>query len=176
MRDISRATRMSLAGLYYYFRSKNELLYLICDEAFSTLLANLDRPFGESSDPRDRLRIFVFQHLDYFLANKKEMKVISHEAESLTARFAERVAEKKQRYFKVLAEVVASLLRESLGAEPPVRAVRVTTLALFGMMNWIYTWHDPDKDGDAVYLADTMTRIFQDGLCGRTRKLTGSSK
>ncbi len=29
IRDISRATRVSLAGLYYYFTSKEELLYLI---------------------------------------------------------------------------------------------------------------------------------------------------
>ena len=29
MRDLSRATGMSLAGLYYYFESKERLLYMI---------------------------------------------------------------------------------------------------------------------------------------------------
>ncbi|MBI2841193.1 MAG: TetR/AcrR family transcriptional regulator [Acidobacteria bacterium] len=164
MRDISSATGMSLAGLYYYFSSKDELLYLISESAFSTLLSNLEGPFATTQRPDERLRIFVFQHLDYFLANKNEMKVISHEAQSLTQEYADQVADKKQRYFKVLATLIASLLRESAGAEPGRRVVRVVTLSLFGMMNWIYNWHDPAKDGDARYLADCMTGIFLNGL------------
>src|SRR5438128_12196121 len=37
MRDLSRATGMSLAGLYHYFESKEELLYLIQKHAFTTI-------------------------------------------------------------------------------------------------------------------------------------------
>ena len=38
VRDISRAAKMSLAGLYYYFSTKEELLYLIQERCFVTLL------------------------------------------------------------------------------------------------------------------------------------------
>ena len=38
VRDISRAAKMSLAGLYYYFTTKEELLYLIQERCFVTLL------------------------------------------------------------------------------------------------------------------------------------------
>ena len=38
VRDISRATKMSLSGLYYYFTTKEELLYLIQERCFLTLL------------------------------------------------------------------------------------------------------------------------------------------
>ena len=41
MRDISRATRVSLAGLYYYCKSKEELLFLIQDNCFGRVLARL---------------------------------------------------------------------------------------------------------------------------------------
>ena len=34
VRDISRATKMSLSGLYYYFTTKEELLYLIQERCF----------------------------------------------------------------------------------------------------------------------------------------------
>ncbi|MGA8761569.1 MAG: helix-turn-helix domain-containing protein, partial [Candidatus Sulfotelmatobacter sp.] len=37
MRDLSRATGMSLAGLYYYFESKERLLFLIQKHTFSTI-------------------------------------------------------------------------------------------------------------------------------------------
>src|SRR5215467_5731349 len=41
MRDLSRATGMSLAGLYHYFESKEELLYLIQKHTFTTIIGNL---------------------------------------------------------------------------------------------------------------------------------------
>ena len=45
MRDLSRESGMSLAGLYYYFESKERLLYLIQKHTFSTILSSLrDRP------------------------------------------------------------------------------------------------------------------------------------
>src|ERR1700731_38173 len=41
MRDLSRASGMSLAGLYYYFESKERLLYLIQKHTFSTIVQRL---------------------------------------------------------------------------------------------------------------------------------------
>ena len=41
MRDLSRETGMSLAGLYYYFESKERLLYLIQKHTFTTIVERL---------------------------------------------------------------------------------------------------------------------------------------
>src|SRR5207237_6123401 len=41
MRDLSRASGMSLAGLYHYFGSKERLLYLIQKHTFSTILSQV---------------------------------------------------------------------------------------------------------------------------------------
>ena len=41
MRDLSRASGMSLAGLYYYFESKEKLLYLIQRHTFAHDLERL---------------------------------------------------------------------------------------------------------------------------------------
>src|SRR5271163_725909 len=39
LRDLSRASGISLAGLYYYFESKEELLYLIQKYYFTSVMA-----------------------------------------------------------------------------------------------------------------------------------------
>ena len=43
MRDISRATNVSLAGLYHYCKSKEELLFLIQDNCFGRVLERLEQ-------------------------------------------------------------------------------------------------------------------------------------
>src|SRR6201987_5242795 len=83
MRDLSRASGMSLAGLYYYFQSKEQLLYLIQRHTFTTIVDRLRRRLGGVADPEARIRAFILNHLEYFLANQKAMKVLSHEDEIL---------------------------------------------------------------------------------------------
>src|SRR5580698_9823821 len=59
MRDIARATGVSLAGLYYYFSSKEELLFLIQRHAFETILAAAKDGLRDLQDPEERLRDLV---------------------------------------------------------------------------------------------------------------------
>ena len=92
MRDLSRASGMSLAGLYYYFESKEKLLYLIQRHAFATILERLRSRLEGVTDPEARIRVFIANHLEYFLANQKAMKVLSHEDEVLKNGYGAEIA------------------------------------------------------------------------------------
>jgi TetR/AcrR family transcriptional regulator, cholesterol catabolism regulator len=158
IRDIARATGVSLSGLYYYFDSKEELLFLIQDHAFGTLVESLDRQLAGATEPQRRLRILMENHLRYFLANKAEMKVLSHEADSLTGEYRRRVNAQKRR----LTEIASGILAE-LRPEGDVD-LRVATFSMFGMMNWLYNWHRPEVDPPVEKLVDDMYRIFVSGF------------
>jgi TetR/AcrR family transcriptional regulator, cholesterol catabolism regulator len=157
IRDIARATGVSLSGLYYYFNSKEELLFLIQDHAFGTLQAGLDRLLVGEQDPQRRLRLLMENHLRYFIANTSEMKVLSHESESLNGDFKTRVNAKKRR----LTETAMDILRD-LRPDGDLD-LRVATFALFGMMNWLYNWHRPERDVSLDKLVDDLHRIFTEG-------------
>ncbi len=113
IRDIARATRVSLSGLYYYFRGKEELLFLIQDHAFGTLLRNLERLLEGVEDPHRKLRLLVENHLRFFISNMAEMKVLSHEAESLSGEFRAAVTEKKRRLTGIAMQILTELRPES---------------------------------------------------------------
>jgi TetR/AcrR family transcriptional regulator, cholesterol catabolism regulator len=165
MRDLSRATGMSLAGLYYYFDSKEKLLYLIQKHTFRTILDRLHERLQNVTDPEQRLRIFILNHLEYFLANQKGMKLLSHENEALRANFGDEILAIKRQYYRMCREMVEALKAER-GLEFPTR---VAVLSLFGMMNWIYTWHNPRVDADAQELAGRMSDIFLRGVLGESK-------
>src|SRR6516162_9252178 len=65
MRDLSRLSGISLAGLYYYFESKEKLLYFIQQHTFSTIIEQVRERLAESNDPETRIRIFVHNHVGY---------------------------------------------------------------------------------------------------------------
>jgi len=160
MRDLSRASGVSLAGLYHYFESKEKLLYLIQKHTFSTIIEQLRQRLKQSADPEQRLRIFIQNHLEYFLANKKAMKVLSHEEDVLKNGYGEEIAALKREYYRMCGALIDDLRR----AEGLQFSVRIAVLSLFGMVNWIYTWHNPRTDADAGALARQMGDIFLNGL------------
>jgi AcrR family transcriptional regulator len=168
MRDLSRASGMSLAGLYYYFESKERLLFLIQKHTFTTIVRRLKSRLEGVSDPEQQVRIFILNHLEYFLANPASMKVLSHEADALTNGFASEVAAIKRQYYRICV----GLLDEVKRARGLQFSTRIAVLSLFGMMNWIYTWHNSRVDADAEQLATEMGDIFLRGVMagGRARK------
>ena len=162
MRDISRATNVSLAGLYHYCKSKEELLFLIQDNCFGRVLERLEQRLLEVEDPVAKLGIFIENHLSFFAANMSEMKVLSHEAESLRGDLYTHVSTRKDRYTK-LARQILQEVQDSTENKQPVD-LTVATYALFGMMNWIYNWYDPQGQLKVNDLAQHVTQLFLGGF------------
>ncbi len=160
MRDLSRASGVSLSGLYYYFKSKEELLYLIQKHTFSTITNRLRGRLEEIEDPAERIRWFVLNHLEYFLANQKAMKVLSHEDDVLKNGFGAEIASIKREYYRICV----GLMDDYKLARGSEFSSRTAVLSLFGMMNWIYTWYNPRVDGNAAELAREMGDIFLKGI------------
>ena len=73
------------------------------------------------------------------------MKVLSHEDDALKNGFASEIAAIKREYYRICVGLLDELKRER-GLQ---FSTRIAVLSLFGMMNWIYTWHNPRVDADA---------------------------
>ncbi len=164
MRDLARSSGMSLSGLYYYFESKEKLLYLIQKHTFSTIVERLRERLGEVSDPERRIRVFILNHLEYFLANEKAMKVLSHEAEVLKNSYGAEIAAIKREYYRICV----GLLDDFKFAKRLEFSSRMAVLSLFGMMNWIYTWYNPRIDANAGELARGIGDILLRGISAAT--------
>jgi AcrR family transcriptional regulator len=162
MRDISRATNVSLAGLYHYCKSKEELLFLIQDNCFGRVLERLEQRLQDVEDPVTKLGIFIENHLSFFAANMSEMKVLSHEAESLGGDLYTHVSTRKDTYTK-LARHILREVQETQESKEPID-LTVATYALFGMMNWIYNWYDPHGKLKVSDLAGNLMKLFLNGF------------
>ncbi|MFL6214758.1 MAG: TetR/AcrR family transcriptional regulator [Blastocatellia bacterium] len=166
IRDIARATKMSLAGLYYYFKSKEELLFLIQDYCFSTVIDDCRRLLEGVPDPVHRLKLLIENHLNYFVQNMNEMKVLSHEANAIGGDLFKKVNNKKRQYVDLTMKLLEEIAGEYRVSDMDIR---VATFSLFGMMNWIYNWYNPRKDVDVTGLSQSITRLFLSGFLGDKR-------
>src|SRR5207237_9260398 len=134
MHDLSAASGMSLAGMYYYVNGKEDLLPLIQERWFARVLEGAQQAVAAASDPLERLQAFIRHHVTFFAQPMAGMKVLSHEPPPRG------VGVIKRRYVDLLEAV----LKE---AAPDERAVDRNAAAyiLFGMLNWIYNWYAPAR-------------------------------
>ena len=172
MRDISRATKVSLAGLYHYCKSKEELLFLIQDNCFGRVLERLEERLQGVRDPQQKLRILIENHLAFFAANMAEMKVLSHEADSLGGDLHLQVAGKKEKYTKLARRILAEVQQRKPKSENRID-LTVATYALFGMMNWIYNWYNPRGKISVANLVDNVMRLYLGGFLNQAADSNG---
>lgn len=161
IRDVSRETGYSLAGMYYYFANKEDLLYQIQHRTFASLLAEQERVTAPPGPPREKLRRLVENHLVHFSRHANELKVCTFELQTLDAERYSAIAELRRRYFKCVARAVAGVMGE---ADPA--SVRRYTLLIFGMLNWIFMWYEPERDGPVSTLGEEMVALIAGGLPG----------
>ena len=62
MNDVAKAMKMTKAGLYYYTKGKEELLFQILDRSMSWVETMLVEPARKIDDPERRLRFIIATH------------------------------------------------------------------------------------------------------------------
>jgi hypothetical protein len=126
------------------------------------VLERLEQRLENVNDPVAKLGIFIENHLSFFAANMAEMKVLSHEAESLGGDLYAHVSTRKDKYTKLARQILREV-QETEATKDPID-LTVATYALFGMMNWIYNWYDPQGKLKVSDLAGNLMKLFLNGF------------
>ena len=162
MRTVARESDVSLAGIYHYFDSKEKMLFLIQSRAFNSLLNNLREKLHGVSDPVEQLAVMVREHLEYFAANIAALKVCSHELDSLTGEAYEHTRDIRRQYYEETRKIIDRLL-DARGGNGSIDR-HVATMYLFGALNWLYRWYDPQRGRPPSSIARQFTAQFLHGI------------
>jgi AcrR family transcriptional regulator len=164
MRRIAAETELSLAGIYHYVGSKEELLFWIQHDTFDSLLRSLKSSLEGVTGSRERLEVAVQNHVRHFGENMHELKVCARELETLDGDAYDTVYQRRHSYF----ETVHQLVRELCPGEGAPLDSWIATANLFGMINWFYQWYDAGRSRLSLDdLAAQQTALFLDGFFPR---------
>ena len=176
VQDIADACGLTKAGLYYYIRSKEDLLLEIQNYGMDIFEERVLLPVLSISDPVERLKACMERNI--FLVTEgwsKEVTIILHEHDTLTGDARQHINARKKRYVHFLESSFEEAVREGR-----IRRIepRVAAFSFLGQVLWIYKWYRPDGKIPADRLAREMQDLFFGGLeidpktvkKGKTRK------
>ena len=164
MRAVAKATGVSLAGLYHYFDNKEKMLFLIQFRTFGALLSGLREKVHGIDDPLQQLRVMIRAHVGYFAKHLGALKVCSHELDSLSGSAYDETRRIRREYYELTRGMVDRVL-DARGVEGGGDR-HVHTMALFGMLNWLYRWYDPRQGPSVSVVANQIADQFLHGVLG----------
>jgi AcrR family transcriptional regulator len=174
MRELARETGMSLANLYNYFASKEDLVFGLQTRAFETLTASAEQSLHDVEGPEQRLYAFVLNHVRFIITHRDMTRVLVEEAGELPPARRRAVRDLKERYFAIARGIVVALQesgcgqRDAVALGPQTDAERErATYNIFGMLNWVYGWYREDRHGSIDEVARSVYRIALCGLVAR---------
>jgi AcrR family transcriptional regulator len=159
VRKVAAEAKIGLSGIYYYFESKDELLFALQENTFSKLADSLEERLEMTGSARERLKAVIDNHFHFFSEHMDDLKVCSYEIESLSGEYYRQVLKIRRRYFNLVREVVAENIPVGSKTDPNLSA-----LFLFGSLNWIFMWYDPERNRDINRLSDQLLKIYMKGI------------
>lgn len=169
IREIAQAAELSLAGLYHYVGSKNELLFLVIDQALDSLLGKLDAALGEAVTPEARLLALIRTHLEFAFNHGAALKVINRDVEALEDSHRVAAGQKRQSYLLRGHEILRALDNGGRSNEELLSATNL----LLGMLNGLATRPFVGQGRDIQALTAEVGRLFLHGFLGKGEKHEG---
>lgn len=161
MESLAKKLRIRKATLYYYFSSKQELLFETLIEAVGGALSRVEKIVRSDATSSEKLRLFVIDHIESIVDNLEPVTVFIEEGRFLQRQYREKYVVMRDQYEKLLRVI----LKEGM-AKGEFRKTdpKIAGLAILGMCNWIIRWYNPQGSLSAHDLALQYTDIIEKGL------------
>ena len=166
--DVANKLGLTKTSLYYYVKTKEDLIYQCYDASMQHAHASLDRVDAESADPLERILLFMQLHIETILkalAGQGDYYAAPLELASLKQEHREKLEAEYLRMFKR----VRSYVREGI-EQGVIRDCHSTstTRALIGALDWSFYWLYEMPETQASSAVAGLRDIVRNGLLSST--------
>ena len=140
LQQIADAVGMKKGSLYYYISTKEDLLFQITDSMIDYWIKEQEKMLKAAISPEEKLRQAMKTHVNLLAGDFERLCVFLHEYKSLTPAWREKIIAKRNEYEDLFYQIIEEGIKT--GAFRPLD-VKVVTLAIMGMGNWLYQWYSP---------------------------------
>jgi TetR/AcrR family transcriptional regulator, cholesterol catabolism regulator len=142
--DVARDVGLLKGSLYYYIKSKEDLLFQLLLAGIEDGDAYIAEHIDPTGDPLEQLERAIRAQIDYIIQNRVPFGLFLHEFDSLSGKRQHKLIAVMSRYNNRFVELVRRGQQQGqlIEGEP-----WLIVNAILGMCNWLYRWYDTDPAG-----------------------------
>lgn len=166
IQDIADVLGILKGSVYYYVKSKEDLLFAVINEIHESALATMDGIDTIDATPHERIAEFVRRHVLHSADHIERATVFFRDFNALAPDRRAKVLGDRERYTSVLTALIVEA--KNAGDTQPDLDIRMVVLAILGMTNWTYQWYRPGGQHTADEIAEKFAEFALD-MIGGTR-------
>lgn len=155
LQGIADELGMLKGSLYYYIRTKEDLLFELVRAVLVLAEERLSERVPDDGPAIDRLEVLVREHVIFLIEHLTETTVYLHEGDQLTT---DRRADLPVHGFIARLERLVAEGQEDGTIRADVDP-RMGALFILGSANWVYRWYRPGGDLAPEEIADEIARM-----------------
>jgi TetR/AcrR family transcriptional regulator len=166
MNQVAAACGLSKPALYHYVRDKSDLLFEIATTHVNRLHALIDEvAAGDAVHPPPadavaHVRRLIERFVLEYAGARHAHRVLTEDVKFLEPADQARVLELQRQVVVAFSEAIAAVRPELVAAH----LHKPLAMLLFGMMNWMFTWLQPDGKLSHADMAPVVADLFLGGL------------
>ena len=165
MGEIADAVDLTKAGLYYYVKGKEDLLFLIMSFAMDRLEGWVEVARAHSS-PEQRLRSIITNHALGITLDGNAITLLVDETEALAPEHREKIRGRQRAYYEFIRDSIAELgVNGRSGVDPKVGA-----FGILGLLMWLARWYRRDGELGGEEVARQITTMALEGVLRKEGK------
>ena len=161
IRKITEKVGVENPVIYYYFKSKDHLLFAIIESIADDLIGGLQEIIDRVPDPVERVREMIFFHITILERKKKPVKVFVEDNDKLPPKLRMMIKEKEKQIYHLYHTQFELLVEKGMARDIEIPLI---TFSLIGMINWIYRWFKDGGTLDVRGVADRTISILFSGV------------
>lgn len=174
VQDIVEAAALTKGAYYYYFDSKDQLLYEMHRRVLSHQLNRSGQILANEPDPTKALYELIIELVESIVQNHDEVTIVLRENRRFPPGAAPRVEADRRRLHELFRSVVAEA--QASGGIRADLSPELVTLAILGMCTWTYDWYTTSSLRDPREIGAGMAEIALNGLRPATSDALPASK
>ena len=160
MKSLAEASGFQAPAIYYYFKSKEEILFHLQEEGAQMFRQNVIDGMSKLEGPEEKIKVLI-ANVTKLLINFGEIPLLM--SEDFWPKKVNRTRKNTAKEFCYVIRHTLQDLAESKGIRNPIDPT-VATFSLVAMTSWIQKWYDPEGKISAEKLIYEMTRFFFQGF------------
>ncbi len=160
-RELAKAAGLSIAGVYYFFQNKEEILFNIINLSFDGFLGAVQNAIRKDDNPKINITRIIDNMVKEVVGHKMEMTLLLNESKRLNPEQLIIINNKKSEVFKLIKNEITLLNNQGLLMNINLTYV---TFALFALITYIHQWFDPRGPLSTEEFAAETTKLFFNGV------------
>lgn len=160
--DIADGLGVTKPFIYGHFAHKTDLLYAAAEVGINRTLQTTDRILALKLPPEEKLRLVAEEMVRLVVEEQPHIAVYFREEKYLTPEQTHTIDRKREKFDRQLAGLIREGIKSGAFETPDPD---LASLAIGGMLSWIFTWHRPhgrlSDDALAVAMSDFALKLLR---------------